>query len=677
MIKEFVINIILLITFSIFSSSTSILQIIHPPKPNEQDWVLVAGNETSVDKVLAISLAYGGRLVSMNYYIQYKVIYYYAIMHKYNGPVFLKPNPVNLIELRNLANDNIQLDLVPTQLCGQESQNNDVTFSTYWERIPNANFEIWFPGSSEGEYQKYKLEKEGYYLFNICGYSISNRAQYIGVWFKGNGTGTVPYQAYYGLTLREALRKDKTLSSKGFVATRFQCFNNRNIILCSGIWQYYPTNSHSIEIGDNLKIMYNKLKTFNFIPRQISHFFNENNLPIFVVLWSNLNSYRFPEPPEIWKQDSIIPFTLYNGSLELLKEKQLDFLNDRVTRFMKELDIPGLSIAISKHEKLKFAAGYGYADLRNKLQVTSDNQFRVGSISKPITATAIMILIDKGILCLEYKIFGKQGILGKDFIRTNMYGKYIEEIKLRHLLEHTSGGWDNLTNDPAWIEPNLDLKNLIETVLENFHLKYKPGTQWIYSNFGYLLLGYIIEKYSQMSYENFVKQNIWKMGNVTDIEVAKPTVSEKSPREVLYYMSGNKVGFNPYDMLPPSRTGPWGGWIASPIQLLHFMRIVDGFPFKKDILSKKSIKIWQQPSAPSNGTYSLGWSINVMGFNGWQHDGRMPGSAAMIVRLDNGVEMAITCNKEYSEREFFHEIGFILHHVGNNCDWWNDDVDLF
>ncbi|KIH68162.1 hypothetical protein ANCDUO_01506 [Ancylostoma duodenale] len=66
-----------------------------------------------------------------------------------------------------------------------------------------------------------------------------------------------------------------------------------------------------------------------------------------------------------------------------------------------------------------------------------------------------------------------------------------------------------------------------------------------------------------------------------------------------------------------------------------------------------------------------------MGFNGWQHDGRMPGSAAMLVRLDNGLEMAITVNKEYSERDFFHELGYVLHHIGNNYDWWNDDRDLF
>lgn len=49
-----------------------------------------------------------------------------------------------------------------------------------------------------------------------------------------------------------------------------------------------------------------------------------------------------------------------------------------------------------------------------------------------------------------------------------------------------------------------------------------------------------------------------------------------------------------------------------------------------------------------------------MGFNGWQHDGRMPGSAAMLVRLDNEIEMAVVVNKEYSERDFFHELGLVF-----------------
>ncbi|ETN69301.1 beta-lactamase [Necator americanus] len=258
-----------------------------------------------------------------------------------------------------------------------------------------------------------------------------------------------------------------------------------------------------------------------------------------------------------------------------------------------------------------------------------------------------MLLIDQKKISLDEKLFGPNSIFG---------------------------GWDNLLSDPAWIEPQLSTEKLIEYVLENIPLEFVPGTRWIYSNFGYQVLGYLIEHLTGTSYENFVKNSVFAPGGVYDLQVARPSISQKATREVIYYMSGNRLGFDPYDMLPSERIGPWGGWIASPIQMLLFMASVDGFSHRKDLLSPESVSEWSTPSSCSNNTYGLGWSLNIMGFNGWQHDGRMPGSAAMLVRLDNGLEMAIT---EYSERDFFHELGYVLHHIGNNYDWWNDDRDLF
>ena len=72
-------------------------------------------------------------------------------------------------------------------------------------------------------------------------------------------------------------------------------------------------------------------------------------------------------------------------------------------------------------------------------------------------------------------------------------------------------------------------RRLIEYVLENVPLTKKPGTAWIYSNFGYQLLGYIIERKTGMTYEEFVKQNIWTPIGVKDVCVAGPTISDKAP----------------------------------------------------------------------------------------------------------------------------------------------------
>ncbi|WKY14901.1 hypothetical protein Q1695_000422 [Nippostrongylus brasiliensis] len=652
------------------------LQIVHPPPPNEQDWVLTCGNESLVDNVLSISLKFGGRLVSMGFFTQQRQVNYYAIMHKYTGPVFIKPNPMTYDELMLAITENKQRELVITQICGQEEKPGKITFTTYWERIPGASFEVWFPGTSEAAAQRTKFERDNLRLAHLCGYSEGGRGRYVGIWQKRR-PNPVQYEAHYGLTLESCMLRNKLLNSKGYIATSFSVFNNGKQVLCTGIWEQQSGQKSFITVGGDLKKMYSNFQSNpTYLPRQISHYIDNFGSVMYVVLWSNFHSNRNPDVPPVWS-DREIPVRFLQGSPELLSESQLDFLIQRVEHFMRDLNIPGLSIAIAKREQLKFAAGFGYADLRTKETVTPNHQFRVGSVSKPITACAIMLLVDQGKIKLEDKLFGPGALFEFKFGKEASRQKYVMDVTVRHLLEHSAGGWDNLRSDAAWIQPQLSTEELIRYVLEKVPLEHVPGKKWIYSNFGYQVLGYLIEHVTKMDYESFVKTSIFAPAGVHDINVARPSISERAPREVLYYMSGNSLGFDPYEMLPPNRIGPWGGWIASPIQLLLFLSRIDGFPYRRDLLSQQSITAYSTPSEPSNSTYGLGWSLNIMGFNGWQHDGRMPGSAAMLVRLDNGLELAITVNKEYSERDFFHELGYVLHHVGNNYDWWNDDEDLF
>ncbi|KAE9548215.1 hypothetical protein FO519_008576 [Halicephalobus sp. NKZ332] len=578
------------------------LQVVHPPAPNEQDWVMATGNESAIDNVLAISLVYGGRLVSMGYYYRYQQIYYYAIMHKYDGPVFLKPNPYTYTELVKVVKENEELSLGLTQLCGQDNGRGEVTFSTYWERIPGVSHRIWFPGTPEADVQRRLFERDGFRLTSLCGYSVQNRAQYVGVWMKPSSSKN-PYEAYYGLTLSECISKDKYLSAKGYIATQFKVFNNGRSTLCTAIWEYNPGKFHVVEVGENINRMYRRIQRSDMLPRQVSHFFDGENVLKYVVLWSNVNSYRYPNPPELWEEGTAIPVTYLKGAPELLNDDQLDFITKRVEHFMRDLDIPGLSLAISKKEQLKFAAGFGYSNVRKKEAVTPHHQFRVGSVSKPITAAAILILVEQEKLDLDDHVFGRNALFGMEFAKKKSYGKYLTDITVRHLLEHTAGGWNNLESDAAWLEPQMSTKELIEFILENVPLTEKPGTKWIYSNFGYQLLGYIIERKSGLSYEEFVKKYIWEEVGVSEIQLARPTLGEKARREVLYYMSGNKVGFNPYEMLTAERIGPWGGWIASPIELLQFMSHFDGFDRRKDILSKESIEEWAIATKASNDTY--------------------------------------------------------------------------
>ena len=92
------------------------------------------------------------------------------------------------------------------------------------------------------------------------------------------------------------------LTAKQFIATQFRVFNNGLDVLCCAIWEYYPERKHFIEVGENLRQMHRKhaMAGRNRLPRQISHFIDVNNRVKYVVLWSNLHSYRYPNPPDMW-----------------------------------------------------------------------------------------------------------------------------------------------------------------------------------------------------------------------------------------------------------------------------------------------------------------------------------------------------------------------------------------
>uniref|UniRef100_A0A1I7XJL8 Secreted protein n=1 Tax=Heterorhabditis bacteriophora TaxID=37862 RepID=A0A1I7XJL8_HETBA len=156
---------------------SNVLQVVHPPAPNEKHWVMTTGNETLVDDVLAISLNYGGRLVSIGYFTKDGAVNYYAIMHKYTGPVFIKPKPMTFDELIKSVRENELRDLALTQVCGQEEKHGQLMFNTYWEKVPGIKTHVWFPGTRHAETQRKHFEENGFRLTYLCGYSVAGKGR--------------------------------------------------------------------------------------------------------------------------------------------------------------------------------------------------------------------------------------------------------------------------------------------------------------------------------------------------------------------------------------------------------------------------------------------------------------------------------------------------------------------
>jgi CubicO group peptidase (beta-lactamase class C family) len=297
-------------------------------------------------------------------------------------------------------------------------------------------------------------------------------------------------------------------------------------------------------------------------------------------------------------------------------------------QFMTKYKAPGLSVAISHQGQIVYRMGFGMADQAAGEKVTPDNLFRIGSITKPITSVAIFTLIEKGRLKLSDFIFGSGAVHGFDF--GSSYPDRVRKITLEHLLTHTCGGWENERNDPMFLNPAMSAKALIRWTLENQPLNYAPGTRYAYSNFGYCILGRVIEKISGKSYSEFVEQEVFARCGIDDMRIGGNTLLDTAPGEVVYYGQG---GESPYDM-NVRRMDSHGGWIGTPTDLVQFVMHVDGFSYSPDILEQSTIETMTTPTS-ANPNYAKGWFVN--GFGNWWHTGSLPGLRSVMMRTSTGL----------------------------------------
>lgn len=308
--------------------------------------------------------------------------------------------------------------------------------------------------------------------------------------------------------------------------------------------------------------------------------------------------------------------------------------------FMERFKVPGLSVAIAREGKMVLTEGFGVADVETKVPVTPEHLFRIASVSKPFTSAAVFSLIEQGGLALDDLIFGEKGRLGFDFGRA--LPERVREITVHHLLMHTCGGWTNDGTDPMFRHPAMNHRELIEWTIKNQPLTQKPGTKYAYSNFGYCILGRLIEKLTGLPYAQAVRRDVLAKCGVTTMRIAGNTLAERAKMEVTYYAHDLSVllGAHPYSM-NVARMDSHGGWIATARDLVEFAMRVDGFPNPPDILRADTIKTMAAPGTVNPG-YACGWAVNKV--PNWWHGGSLPGTTSILVRTARGLCWAALAN---------------------------------
>jgi CubicO group peptidase (beta-lactamase class C family) len=310
--------------------------------------------------------------------------------------------------------------------------------------------------------------------------------------------------------------------------------------------------------------------------------------------------------------------------------------------FQQQFRVPAMSAAISKNGRFVYDHAGGMADRQHLTQAQQGTLFRIADGSKPITAVTIFSLIEAGKLSVTDKVFGPAGILGTKYGKPP-YKPYVADITVDDLLTHTAGGWAADNNDPMMHNNGWDQARLIASTIENVPLTSTPGTQWAYSNFGYCLLGRVIEQVTGQSYEAYVQANILARCGITGMQIANNSERHRAPNEAVYI---GQYSEDPYK-ININRMDSADGWIASSTQLVQFLNHVAGAPNIPALLKPDTIRAMTTPSPAypqGDARYARGWMVSSNGAGSWWQGGSLPGSTSLMVRNPDGSCSAAVCN---------------------------------
>jgi D-alanyl-D-alanine carboxypeptidase len=284
-----------------------------------------------------------------------------------------------------------------------------------------------------------------------------------------------------------------------------------------------------------------------------------------------------------------------------------DDVDDYMKAEMKKLRIPGLSLAIVKNGRLVKAAGYGLSNVETATPATPETAYKVASISKPIIATAVMLLAQEGKVGLNETV-----------------ARYLPdcppswaEITVSHLLSHTSG----LVRDP------LDYHSYTEqqpmAVIESAYtlpLQSKPGEKWSYSNIGYYVLAEIITRSAGMPWSDFIAKQLFEPAGTTSTRLT--SVSAIIPNRARGYEIGPAGLSNAQDWIA---VRPSGAYVSTVLDLAKLDVFLGSYSPLDAARRAAMVTPVMLPDGKAT-SYGLGWNLDsYLGEERIAHTGQYPG----------------------------------------------------
>jgi N-acyl-D-amino-acid deacylase len=332
----------------------------------------------------------------------------------------------------------------------------------------------------------------------------------------------------------------------------------------------------------------------------------------------------------------------------------LEPLDEAVIAILERHGIPGATAAIAYKGKLVFSRGYGWAELEGDRHAEADTLMGVASLSKPITALAILRLVEEGKLRLDDPAFELLSHIIPP--RGARVDPRIAKITVRQLLNH-SGGWNRTkSGDPVNWSPQIARRmgvrepisaDLLLSFMLSVPLDFDPGSDFYYSNVGYVALGKIVEKVSGQPYETFVRKTVLDPLGMKGTRLHRSEFTYY-PGEARRYLAGTGVALPPL-RLPMIEAA--GGWSSTAQDLVRMLTALDGSR-GKPFLKKETYRTMMEPppggNRRANGVYcGLGFhSVLDLPDGSFEYfqDGSYQGMRAFMKRNAKGANLVLLFN---------------------------------
>jgi CubicO group peptidase (beta-lactamase class C family) len=300
-------------------------------------------------------------------------------------------------------------------------------------------------------------------------------------------------------------------------------------------------------------------------------------------------------------------------------------VRDLIRARLVEPGTPSLAVAVAQDKRIIWEEGFGWADRENRVPATEYTMYSLASISKPITATGLMVLKERGALDLDRPI---NDYLGEARLKAWVGGD--DDATVRRVANHSSGlplHYHFFPEDEPYRRPPMD-----ETIRRYGHLVTVPGEKYQYANLGYGLLDYVISRLSGKNYPDFMRQEVFLPLGMTHASVdIGPGLEEY--QAVRYGADGLPIPF--YDFDHPGASAAFSS--AHDLVRFGMFHLKAHLPDQKAILSDETIDSMQQPTMEieKGQGYGIGWALSEdnIGYRSASHGGGMSGVSTILTML--------------------------------------------